>query len=335
MADKQSPLVSIIIPVFNAGVYVARAIQSLECQEYVNWECIVVDDGSTDNSVSQVQRYANGDARIKIKSIKNSGVVVARQNGFQASKGELVCFLDADDEFLPTLLSTIVDEFERTGTDIVQYGYYMLQGERQLCECHSSEMCGVKTFQEVIGCTQVSVLEHSGMCMWDKAYRRRIVAYAYDKISSVHISVCEDGLFALAAYLGANRIDFLSVSLYRYYQCDGSVLHTLNQQEVSDREMFVDVLRDLVKANNLFDDSFISKMVAYHRYHAVCQIAVHIRDLRGDFREKLQLARCLSKSNLLIQKNYNVRTVRRKLYWWILQHPFFFVGLCFLRGVMK
>ncbi len=91
-----SSLVSIIIPVYNAEKYIAQTIKSVLAQTYTNWELIVINDGSTDNSEGIIKRFLV-DERIRYYAQKNTGVSIARNNGMTKSNGVYIAFLDADD----------------------------------------------------------------------------------------------------------------------------------------------------------------------------------------------------------------------------------------------
>ena len=104
------PLVSIIINNYNYGRFLAQAIDSVLNQTYTNTEVIVVDDGSTDDSVAVIQSYEN---RIIPVLKKNGGQASAVNAGFAASSGEIICLLDADDLFLPEKVSCVVDVFQK------------------------------------------------------------------------------------------------------------------------------------------------------------------------------------------------------------------------------
>lgn len=107
MSDRSSaPLVSIILPNYNNAKYVGEAIESVLSQTYTNWELIVIDDGSTDNSVEIIQKYAAQDERIKwLINATNKGVSASRNEGLKRYRGEFICFLDSDDVFLPNKLT--------------------------------------------------------------------------------------------------------------------------------------------------------------------------------------------------------------------------------------
>jgi glycosyltransferase involved in cell wall biosynthesis len=92
-------LVSVIIPNYNYGAYVAKAIDSVLAQTYSDIEIIVVDDGSRDDSLLVLEKYGD---RITVVAQKNQGVSTARNNGVSVSRGEFVAFLDADDMWLPS-----------------------------------------------------------------------------------------------------------------------------------------------------------------------------------------------------------------------------------------
>ena len=109
-----NPLVSIVIPVFNRGELIRKSIQSVFKQTYVNWELIIVDDCSTDNTVDVLKSL--NDERIRLILLdKNGERGAARNAGIYKATGEFIFFLDSDDEFLPNHLSIIVDEMIRAG----------------------------------------------------------------------------------------------------------------------------------------------------------------------------------------------------------------------------
>jgi glycosyltransferase involved in cell wall biosynthesis len=102
------PLVSVVMANYNYGAYIRDAIDSVLGQTYRNFELIVVDDGSSDDSVHRV-RQCLGDSRIKLVEKENGGQASGFNEAFRRSRGEIICFLDSDDLFLPTKLEHIVE----------------------------------------------------------------------------------------------------------------------------------------------------------------------------------------------------------------------------------
>jgi len=106
---SKEPLVSIIVPLYNYSMYVGYCIESIQNQDYKNWELLVVDDCSTDNSYDIAKTFEN-DGRIKVMQTKeNSGYSKAKNEGIVASKGGLLTFLDADDMFTTNSISIRVE----------------------------------------------------------------------------------------------------------------------------------------------------------------------------------------------------------------------------------
>jgi len=107
--DKQTPAITAVIPAYNAAHYLPMTIQSVIDQSFSNWELLVVDDGSTDETAAVVQCYSEQDSRIQLISKPNGGVSSARNLGAQKASSTLIAFLDADDRWLKEKLSAHVD----------------------------------------------------------------------------------------------------------------------------------------------------------------------------------------------------------------------------------
>ena len=105
-------MISVVIPLYNKEKSVRATLESVRAQSYKDWECIVVDDGSTDNSREVVEQFKIEDLRFKILSQENSGVSAARNAGIMAAKGEYVAFLDGDDIWDKDYLKAMVGLIE-------------------------------------------------------------------------------------------------------------------------------------------------------------------------------------------------------------------------------
>lgn len=112
-------MISIIVPVYNASQYLRECIVSILSQSFRDFELILVNDGSTDDSLSICKSYERQDNRITVISGANGGVSKARNRGLDAAKGEWVTFADADDYFLDDALSILYERAMQTGTDLV------------------------------------------------------------------------------------------------------------------------------------------------------------------------------------------------------------------------
>lgn len=97
MTKENQPLVSIIVPCYNYGRFLSQALDSVQKQTYSNWECIIINDGSTDNTEAIAKRYVQQDDRYQYISQKNQGIAATRNNAIKVAKGDYIQFLDADD----------------------------------------------------------------------------------------------------------------------------------------------------------------------------------------------------------------------------------------------
>ena len=112
-------MVSVIIPAYNTEKYIERCLKSIIDQEYKKLEIIVINDGSTDRTLSICKEIALGDERIQIIDIDNSGVSKARNEGLRLAKGKYVCFIDADDYIEKDYIKKYLNVMNQTQADIV------------------------------------------------------------------------------------------------------------------------------------------------------------------------------------------------------------------------
>ena len=118
---------SIVIPVYNGEKYLKEALTSVQKQTYLNWECIVVDDGSTDSSVTIAELFALHDNRFKIFQRPNGlpkGANSCRNFGFNQTSGSIVNWFDADDYMLPEFIETKIQAFKKGVKLVISSGFF-------------------------------------------------------------------------------------------------------------------------------------------------------------------------------------------------------------------
>jgi glycosyltransferase involved in cell wall biosynthesis len=118
------PLVSIVVPAYNAGRFLAQTLESAVAQTEARWECVVVDDGSTDDTFDVASAFARDDARIRVLRVENGGTSAARNRGFRSSSPDApyVTFMDGDDVWLPHALETLLERLERSPEAVGSHG---------------------------------------------------------------------------------------------------------------------------------------------------------------------------------------------------------------------
>lgn len=122
------PLVSIIIPVYNSSKYLRETLDSIKNQNYKNWECIIVDDESTDNSVEIINIFLIEDKRFKLferPSYMIKGGNSCRNYGFENSKGEFINWFDSDDVMLENFISDKMNVFNKETEIVISSGYFV------------------------------------------------------------------------------------------------------------------------------------------------------------------------------------------------------------------
>ncbi|MCM3585251.1 glycosyltransferase family 2 protein [Mesobacillus maritimus] len=128
--DQQQPLVSIITPCFNAGPYIDRTIESVMSQTFQNWEMVIVDDCSTDDTRERVKSHAAKDGRIHLLELEeNSGAAVARNHALDFATGRFVAFLDSDDCWKPEKLEKQLQFMQENGYAFTFTAYELMSHE--------------------------------------------------------------------------------------------------------------------------------------------------------------------------------------------------------------
>lgn len=118
--------VSIIIPCYNQGVYLSEAVDSIKNQTFQDWECIIVNDGSTDNTIQIAEFLCSRDCRIRLVNKENGGLSSARNAGLRVAKGKYLQFLDSDDYLLPTKLEKQIRQMESNESITLSVSKYHL-----------------------------------------------------------------------------------------------------------------------------------------------------------------------------------------------------------------
>lgn len=218
------PLVSVVIPTYNHAYFLGRALQSVLDQTYTNWEAIIVDNHSLDNTDEIVRSFE--DPRITLLKIHNNGVIAASRNmGIRAAKGEWIAFLDSDDLWYPTKLELCLQKIA-SGYDLVCHG-----------EIWVSEQGGVKKLRKVLYGPEARATFHKllfeGNCISTSAVvvnRRSLEAVGGFDESQDLITAEDYHLWLKLAQAGA-RIGFLHEILGEY------TIHAVNASKAALRNM--------------------------------------------------------------------------------------------------
>jgi glycosyltransferase involved in cell wall biosynthesis len=192
---NRSPRVSIIVPVYNGREYIERCVASILQQTYSNFELILVDDGSTDDSPKLIKLLAAKDSRIKCVLQANGGPSSARNAGLGHAVGEYIMFVDGDDEVEPTIIHSLLQPFSSPGThvDLVVCGYVWSEGAIRICLNHY--LLGHDTKLSQISLVRCA-LSGIGGSLAGKLFRARLIREANLRFDN-SLRMCEDLLFVV------------------------------------------------------------------------------------------------------------------------------------------
>ena len=239
----QNPFFSIIIPVFNAGKYLRECLDSVLNQSFKDFECICVNDGSTDDSVQILNEYKQKDNRFRIIHQRNAGVSRARNTGLEAARGKYVCLFDSDDIILENWLKAKAEVANKyPGVDWIRTRYRDWNGKCDVKDAtpwpHGHiflEDTGVWKGNELqkVGFRKIAILGTP----WLNTFKR-------DKLGKTRfregVYICEDCLFMFEILRNMQSLVVIEDDSYRYRLHQGSVSHRL-----IDTQGFVSIFRNL------------------------------------------------------------------------------------------
>lgn len=215
------PLVSIIIPVYNAEMYLKRCIDSVLNQEYKSFELILVDDGSTDQSAVICFDYMQKDKRVKVIHKKNTGVSDSRNQALNQAKGTYIQFLDSDDWIAPEATRLLVRSMEAFACDMVITDFYRVSGEHMAQKGDINEN-RILTRQEFSEHMIENPADFYYGVLWNKMYRRDIIQKNNIRMDE-SLNWCEDFLFNLEYIRHAHSFYALQIPIYYYMKRKGSL----------------------------------------------------------------------------------------------------------------
>ncbi len=211
-------LVSIIIPVYKAEDCISRCLDSVISQSFPDWECILVDDGSPDNSGKICDDYAAKDSRIRVIHQKNAGASAARNTGMDIANGQYICFADADDYIKPEYISSMLEEREED-VDLILQGITHIHGDR-------TDLLGFKNKQTFALDSTCDFFDNYSLFRfcgsYSKLFKRDIIE-KYDIRYSTEIICAEDYDLLLRYLVHCDKMKVLTCCNYVYISNEGSV----------------------------------------------------------------------------------------------------------------
>lgn len=224
-----NPLITVIIPVYNAEKYLRRGLDNLLAQTCGDWEAVCIDDGSTDGSAAVLEEYAARDARFRVLRQENSGVSVARNRGIQEARGAWVTFMDADDWLGEDIIEALLPHTRRENVDVIGFEAEVRFEDGVEHASRLEEFFRLKKEGEYPSLPE-NVSDMIGSCC-GKAYRREFLQN-HDITFPMGMRQ-EDEVFYRCAMGVARNMYLLQHTGYYYYQNAASYMHTAPNPEQS------------------------------------------------------------------------------------------------------
>ncbi len=247
-----NPLISVIIPVYNAEEFLESSLRSVMDQTYKNLEIICINDGSTDNSLSILQRMKGEDKRIRVISDVNHGAGAARNTGMDHATGDFIFFFDSDDLLKKKMMEILVKTALKNDTDIVLFGYQKFSGSKKVHTDFSAKVLKVP-MNRVISPDQVSdrLFQADHGMPWNKFYKTqflRSLGIRFQELKNTN-----DEYFSRLSTVMAKRILFLDKILIYYRVENKNSLRGNAGKNILDCTYALRAIHDELKKRNLFD----------------------------------------------------------------------------------
>ena len=218
-------LISVVVPIYNLAEFLPKCLDSLLNQTFLNYEIILVDDGSMDESPSMCDKYAELYEKVSVVHKKNGGLSSARNAGLEQAKGMYVCFVDADDYITEDYLCRLYEKAEETNADMVIADYREVEEQgniivkelgqppRQGCMDRRQLLWALTSVGECHYATTVVVA-------WNKLIRREIMCRHFFPEGRLH----EDEYVIMPLLLECGHVEWIEEVVYLYRQRQGSIM---------------------------------------------------------------------------------------------------------------
>lgn len=218
------PLVSLIVPVYNAAPFLDNCLSSIRAQTYQEIEILLVNDGSTDASPELCRSYTRKDSRFRLIDKPNTGVSDSRNQALNQATGKYLQFLDSDDWLPADSTQLLVHSAETTGADLTLGHFYRVAGDRVAQRGHIKKerlLTRTEFAEEMI---KAPANYYYGV-LWNKLYRRSIVEANHLRFP-IDVSWCEDFLFNLNYIEHTRLVSAIPQPVYYYRKREDSLINS-------------------------------------------------------------------------------------------------------------
>lgn len=252
--------VSVIVPVYNVEKYIFKCINSIKNQSLRDFECLIIDDGSKDNSISIAKELILDDNRFTILTKNNGGLSDARNYGLKYAKGEYVCFVDSDDYIDENMLKLTYDMAKKHDSDIVCFDlYYVFDYDNKISK--GADFKEVSSYKEdksiIFNNNSANNKLYRGQFLQNKQF---IKDMWYEDMAVIPVWIAE-----------ANNMSYVDKPLYYYVQREGSISHSANPK-IFDIYTAIDMVKEKLKLSSY-------EVRGLYFYNCLVMTIIRIKDI--------------------------------------------------------
>ena len=340
-----SPLISIIVPVFNAAPYLERCIDSLLAQSYEHIEVVLVDDGSTDDSAQICDHYAAGDGRVTVIHQDNSGPMAACRQAILKSKGEYFCFVDSDDSVDRVMLSEMAARLGLEVPEIICANMTVEKAHGTVCELQGLSPGTYEAddhaaiFHGILGNEQRPISLSRCAKLISRELITENLSYCDDELR-----YGEDAVLILSALFDSRRIVVMAEAFfYHYYYHHTSAVHDYMPRLYEQKKLYQSsirrVMEEKIKMRALdIPEAQINEQCG--REHLFSLMLVLKNEARGNadgrsyHRNVREICHQENGHELARQHPLRLRQMSNRLLYMVLKHPCG-MNICLLRLATK
>lgn len=245
--NSKHPLISVIIPTYNSSTYISKSLQELDKQKYDNYEVIIVNDGSHDNTLVILNEVAANNSRLKVINKDNGGVSSARNMGLLHARGEFITFLDDDDRIDPEFLFKMYARLNETRSNAVYCGMYRAYDDalKEDVKVVSSFDSGLILYKFLTG----EICFHLGCLLIRRNFIEEHSLY-FDE----HLRIGEDLLY-IYNLLSICPVQYIAEYMYYYVCRPGSVMNAKRDSAHYQHEAYAhEIIRDVISQKYFYTD---------------------------------------------------------------------------------
>lgn len=278
--------VSVIMPVYNAEKFLNVSVNSILNQTFDDFELILVDDGSTDNSPSLCDSFSIRDKRVKVIHQQNSGICMSRNVGILAAQGDYVAFSDHDDEYDVTLIEKVYHEVSKTNSDVIKFGKkeVRIKDGRVLSHAEFDQNDFFYKKNELVNAFFGLLNSRKIDCVWDAFFKRDFLLKNEIFFDKSFKCGGEDIDFMQRAILSANSFSTMKGVLYNHYLRDGISTSTkYNEVKITTLELLLQKFTLFLKQKNIELSNYSSEYIKFALFYCFNGICAFLCDPQCKF----------------------------------------------------